>query len=362
MSIEVRCGSCGRRYMLDDRAAGKKGRCKGCGAVLVVPSAAPPVAQIRRVPSAQPPAPVAPDDVYNVAGDAPPVPFSQAPAPLPVTAPAAPQPRWDVVHTRFSPDTLKFIIVAGAALCSSAIGMLITDRWTSDLMMLLIPGLTLVVSAVVLKWPVVKSKSGYEEIGGCLALMGCGMGLFAAGAHFWHNSRGMPTEPQTITLQQLEAKGYGDNAYVHVTGVGVVTGYANGFVGLPLVRADSPLAKPPGTAPAAPGSFRTPPPLAAKEFRVLLKTDSASDESAVRALAELHEFTGVIVNKIDPPNEAQVAMLQRTYDGFDPTKCLILESGRTPDSRLKTYLTLIGGAALALLGFKVTLNVRPTSD
>src|SRR5436309_15044575 len=37
MSIKVGCISCGKIYQVDDRFAGKKAKCKTCGAVLEVP-------------------------------------------------------------------------------------------------------------------------------------------------------------------------------------------------------------------------------------------------------------------------------------------------------------------------------------
>src|SRR5258706_111877 len=40
MSIEFRCDGCGKAYKVGDALAGKKARCKACGAVMVVPAAA----------------------------------------------------------------------------------------------------------------------------------------------------------------------------------------------------------------------------------------------------------------------------------------------------------------------------------
>ncbi|HSU66467.1 MAG TPA: zinc-ribbon domain-containing protein [Tepidisphaeraceae bacterium] len=44
MPISVECGGCGKQYRVDDRAAGKKVRCKDCGSTFAVPAAAAPSA------------------------------------------------------------------------------------------------------------------------------------------------------------------------------------------------------------------------------------------------------------------------------------------------------------------------------
>jgi len=42
MSISFACPRCGKGFDIDDRFAGKKGRCKQCGAVMPIPAASPP--------------------------------------------------------------------------------------------------------------------------------------------------------------------------------------------------------------------------------------------------------------------------------------------------------------------------------
>src|SRR5438552_586269 len=41
MSISVRCAACNKLYKVDDALAGRKVRCKACGAALAIPAAAP---------------------------------------------------------------------------------------------------------------------------------------------------------------------------------------------------------------------------------------------------------------------------------------------------------------------------------
>ncbi len=39
MSINVTCGACDKRYVLPDKFAGRKAKCKGCGQTMEIPSA-----------------------------------------------------------------------------------------------------------------------------------------------------------------------------------------------------------------------------------------------------------------------------------------------------------------------------------
>src|SRR5438128_2336229 len=49
MSISITCAACGKQYVVNDALAGKKVRCKACGAtVLVAASAAPPASATER--------------------------------------------------------------------------------------------------------------------------------------------------------------------------------------------------------------------------------------------------------------------------------------------------------------------------
>lgn len=73
MPITFACGSCGKSFTVDDKFAGKKGKCKQCGAVMQIPegvasraSAAPRNVEVS--PSRRPPAPASPsvDDLYGL--------------------------------------------------------------------------------------------------------------------------------------------------------------------------------------------------------------------------------------------------------------------------------------------------------
>jgi nitrate reductase NapAB chaperone NapD len=46
MSISFACEECGKSFTIDDKFAGKKGRCKGCGAVMQIPEAGTPVEDV----------------------------------------------------------------------------------------------------------------------------------------------------------------------------------------------------------------------------------------------------------------------------------------------------------------------------
>jgi hypothetical protein len=59
MPIDVTCDACGARFKAPDAAAGKRGKCKKCGAVITVPVPEPIGA------------PAAEDDMYDIAEPAP---------------------------------------------------------------------------------------------------------------------------------------------------------------------------------------------------------------------------------------------------------------------------------------------------
>jgi hypothetical protein len=85
MSIVFSCESCGKTFTLDDKFAGKKGKCKGCGAVMQIPEASPglvpePVRSPSRALASSRP---------QAVGSAPPPAFRSKPAPLPPPPPVA---------------------------------------------------------------------------------------------------------------------------------------------------------------------------------------------------------------------------------------------------------------------------------
>ena len=72
MSISFACGQCGKPFTVDDQFAGKKGKCKQCGATMQIPSASPSrsvareISPSRRAPSAVTAAASTPaNDVYG---------------------------------------------------------------------------------------------------------------------------------------------------------------------------------------------------------------------------------------------------------------------------------------------------------
>jgi hypothetical protein len=80
MPISVTCDGCGARFKAPDAAAGKKGKCKKCGAAILVPVPAAVGAEGE-------------DDLYDLAGAVPPpVPQAAPPPPAPAYTPSRPPP------------------------------------------------------------------------------------------------------------------------------------------------------------------------------------------------------------------------------------------------------------------------------
>src|SRR5687768_8001911 len=76
MPIPVTCDGCGARFKAPDAAAGKKGKCKKCGATIVVPAPAAVGAE-------------AEDEMYDLAGATPPPMPPPAPPYNPTRPPAS---------------------------------------------------------------------------------------------------------------------------------------------------------------------------------------------------------------------------------------------------------------------------------
>jgi len=88
MAIAVECRNCGKRYKVDDKFAGKRGKCKTCGGAIAVPAAPVPVRQEPDDPFA------AMEELERTGKVSEDVPFAAAlPLPAVATAPAAAPPR-----------------------------------------------------------------------------------------------------------------------------------------------------------------------------------------------------------------------------------------------------------------------------
>ncbi|MEA2734391.1 MAG: hypothetical protein QOE14_842 [Humisphaera sp.] len=89
MPIQVTCDGCGARFKAPDAAAGKKGKCKKCGATILVPALAAVEAE---------------DDLYDVAADAaPPLPTRSSSAPAVSQAVPAPAPPYNPPRSTATP-------------------------------------------------------------------------------------------------------------------------------------------------------------------------------------------------------------------------------------------------------------------
>jgi dienelactone hydrolase len=108
MRIQVECGGCGKRYAVEESAAGKSAKCKACGTVIKVPRQATPAAAAP-LPLKVPPAPAA------VAGAA--IPIAKR-APMPAAAAGNPS----MVRRTPAASTIDDIPMAKLAPASSSAG------------------------------------------------------------------------------------------------------------------------------------------------------------------------------------------------------------------------------------------------
>jgi hypothetical protein len=289
MSIEVKCPGCFRRYAVADQFAGKKAKCKACGAMMLVPQLPPPPPVEREMDFDALAAMESGSPVDNSA------PIAVAPPPLspPISAP----PRRPVPVAPFAkpkPASSRFRL--GFRLNRLVIAMLVI-------------GVMLIVY-------------GFKE---------------------WRLASASGSTPQTITCAQLEANGYGNNAYIRLTGFKVSGHFVYNkrsddywtVVWLPIVSVKSPL-------PAADGSGPTGP------VKVIIKSNKIHNHAEAEAFAINTSIEGMVINQIESISSKETELLRHSYPTTDFDKCWIVEEGREPAGAGK-YMAFFGGGALLVL-------------
>lgn len=387
MPIDIRCAACGKRYVVDDRLAGKKGRCKGCGAVLDIVAAPVAVAQFAppampSVPAAPPPLPPPPpqDDVYSFAEPAqvnenaqgfratpPPLPPMVAVPQFPTGAPAARRPA-SGAKPLLSSNLMTFLIGLGVIIISFLVGMNTKDRFMGGLFLFGIPGVAIAVMVIVAIGQASKQGNALKINRITLAMVIGGGVLMFFGINEWRLASGASDAPQDITIAQLEAKGYGDNAHVRITNCTIAANFVYHFeqvngkpkkegeyteIFAPLVPIDSEYAKQLQVA-IQKGDGSNLPPLT--KFKVILKSDKVKNDGILQSYFSKRDYTGMIINKISSLNSEDTKLLKDGYPGVDPSGCLILEEGREPAGGGKIFAFLGGGLALVLVGLKFMLG------
>lgn len=167
-------------------------------------------------------------------------------------------------------------------------------------------------------------------------------------------------EPQHLSLAELAADGYGDNAHVVVSDFffgwnHVITYGRRGLVeaiyvpAVPLYgdyheRAMA-LIDAAGDGPVDVDALAPP-----QQIDVIVKLTDAHDADDVNEVGMLDDLPGVVINEIEELSSDQQEVLREVYPGLDFSECLILEYDRPASTAMQATLFMVGGAIVLLIG------------
>jgi hypothetical protein len=194
--------------------------------------------------------------------------------------------------------------------------------------------------------------------------------ILYVGIKEWRLSQAASPNPQTITCDQLEKKGPGNNLHVVLTdfilceGSYVYQGSKNDNsrwtkVWIPAVPIDGEYVQQLKRMIAEnKTSGEIPKP---KNLKVIVKTSNVHSESELDDYAKHQTIQGLLVNKVESLGSEERNILAGSYPGIDFSNCYILEEGRKPKSA-GTAAAMMGGGGLAILGGLFGMLRRMTSS
>jgi hypothetical protein len=289
MSIEVKCPGCAKRYAVADQFAGKKAKCKACGATMLVPQLPPP----------PPPEQEMDFDALAAMESGSPVDDSApiAVAPPPISPPISAPPRQPPPIASFNK----------------------AKRASSGL------------------------RLGFRLNRITIAMLVIGVMLIVYGVKEWRLASASASTPQTLTCAQLEKSGYGNNAYIRLTGFRVSGHFVYQkrtdndwtIAWFPIISVKGPL-------PTADGSALTRP------VKVIVKTNKVHNQAEAEAFALNTSLEGMVINQVESISSKETELLRHSYPTTDFDTCWIVEAGREPAGTGK-YLAFFGGGGLLVL-------------
>jgi hypothetical protein len=193
-----------------------------------------------------------------------------------------------------------------------------------------------------------------------LVILGVGAMLAWMGFEEFKLGRVASSEPQLITVAELESHGPGDNAHVELADFllseqafvyesreGSSTWTKIWIPALPLggehhqqllLLVDNQ------------GMFTTDDLPLPKSIGVIVKSSKIKNEKQLETLAAADTLTGLIVNEIDSLGSEERRLLAQSYPGIDLGNVYILEHGRKPAGAGKIFGFMGSGALLVLIG------------
>jgi hypothetical protein len=134
-------------------------------------------------------------------------------------------------------------------------------------------------------------------------------------------------EPEDITLAKLIARGPEGNAHVRVSDLAFDKQYlahSESTNGVESIKYIWVVARVPGEAPGTP-------------VRALVKNTRVSSQTDADQFLGSPVIKGIVVNKIDRPDEENLKLLRGAYPGLDPDKVVMVEADREPPGQLAAF-------------------------
>lgn len=192
-----------------------------------------------------------------------------------------------------------------------------------------------------------------------LALVVGGVVLTFFGIQEMRLSASSGSEPQKLSLAQLESRGYGDNAWVEMGNFVLcdwdyVYSEKNGMwqeVWVPAVPLDGEFYQ--GLLAMLdedgnwPQGVPVPKPT---DVKLVVNLPDARSERDMERVGMRDTIRGMIVNEIESLGSDEKRLLSKSYPGIDFDTCYIFEQGREPSSAGKMLAFIGGGVSLFLLG------------
>ncbi len=164
-------------------------------------------------------------------------------------------------------------------------------------------------------------------------------------------------EAQTLSVDELAASGYGENAHVELKDF-ILCGWsfvyregsggeAYNTVWIPIVSMNDPEVVEVAMQMENDSSIETP---AINSAPVIFKSSHIPDDDAMMRVADQQTVQGLIVNEIASISGEERKLLKEAYPNLDIDSAYILEHNRKPKGAGGTFGMMAGGGVLILLG------------
>ena len=301
MTIEVSCPQCAKRYQVDDNFAGRKAKCKACGAQMTIP--APVVEEIETYSIEPLPSTPSLIDEWNTSQQ------DVASKPLPPLQRPTPEP---------PPRKTKQKNTKAA--------------W---------------------QMPSFELDMSWRALRLVFALIAIGIGLLFCGYREWRLASHSKSTPQKMTLAQLVANGPGDNIYIDLSEFcllpdnSVIESDGDdlenslwSYVWIPAVPCDQ------NGQPVT------------QQIRVIVGTKNVSRAKRLGDFCQRTTLRGMVVNETDNIKSKAHQLLKESMPGVNVAACHFFREGESPASKDEQTAYLAGGslalfAGIALVCFKL---------